>query len=280
MTSEQNTERINLSLYGMHCASCALLIEKQIKSVPGVKQVGVNFAGEKASVLVDPGRVKPGALLAAVSDAGYKAEIVRGDDGGREELKKRQELKKARGLFLAAAVFSLPFLYFMLMEFFPFMPWSENLEPWMGLISFVLATPVQFVLGAGFYRGFWSALRLKTFNMDSLIAIGTSTAYFYSLINYFSGVLTRKSLIGMSGEPMDLYFETAVFLITFVLLGKWLESKTKAKTSDAIKKLMKLQSKSARVIRQGMVLDIPIEEVVAGDRIVVRPGEACRLMAG
>ncbi|HPN14847.1 MAG TPA: heavy metal translocating P-type ATPase [bacterium] len=274
MTSEQNTERINLSLYGMHCASCALLIEKQIKSVPGVKQVGVNFAGEKASVLVDPGRVKPGALLAAVSDAGYKAEIVRGDDGGREELKKRQELKKARGLFLAAAVFSLPFLYFMLMEFFPFMPWSENLEPWMGLISFVLATPVQFVLGAGFYRGFWSALRLKTFNMDSLIAIGTSTAYFYSLINYFSGVLTRKSLIGMSGEPMDLYFETAVFLITFVLLGKWLESKTKAKTSDAIKKLMKLQSKSARVIRQGMVLDIPIEEVVAGDRIVVRPGES------
>lgn len=268
MALKQDIERINLSLYGMHCASCALLIEKKIKSLPGVKQVGVNFAGEKASVLVDPQQVKPDALLTAVSDAGYKAEIVTGDDGSREELKKRQELKKARGLFLAAAVFSLPFLYFMFMEFVPFMPGSKNIEPWMGLISFVLATPVQFILGAGFYRGFWSALRLKTFNMDSLIAIGTSTAYIYSTVNYLNGIFSP------SGEMVDLYFETAVFLITFVLLGKWLEAKTKAKTSDAIKKLMKLQSKSARVVREGIVLDIPIDEVVVGDRIMVRPGES------
>ncbi len=274
MTLKQDTERINLSLYGMHCASCALLIEKKIKNLPGVKQVGVNFAGEKASVLVDPQQVKPDALLKAVSDAGYKAEVVMGGDGSHDELKKRQELKTARRLFLVAAVFSLPFLYFMLMDFLPFMPGSENIEPWMGLISFVLATPVQFILGAGFYRGFWSALRLKTFNMDSLIAIGTSTAYLFSALNYFNGVLSRKSLIGMSGESGDLYFETAVFLITFVLLGKWLEVKTKAKTSDAIKKLMKLQSKSARVIRQGAVLDIPIDQVVVGDRIMVRPGES------
>lgn len=274
MSTDKNIERINLSLYGMHCASCALLIEKSLKRIPGVRQAGVNFAGEKASVLVDAQQVKPETLLKAVSQAGYRAEVFLAGDGEREAIKKRAELKSVRNQFRLAGFFSLPFLYFMLLDFFPGIPGSASIGPWMGLSLFILATPVQFILGAGFYKGFWSALRLKTFNMDSLIAIGTSTAYFYSSINFILGSLERGSLIGMGGGAMDLYFETAVFLITFVLLGKWLEAKTKTKTSEAIKKLMNLQVKSARVIRQGLVLDVPINEVVVGDRIMVRPGES------
>lgn len=146
--------------------------------------------------------------------------------------------------------------------------------PWIGIISFVLATPVQFIIGRRFYLGMWSSLRMKMFNMDSLIAIGTSAAYFYSVVNFVNYALTQKSVIGLGGEKVpELYFETAAFLITFVILGKWLEAKAKGQTSDAIKKLMGLQPKTARIIRNGKQEDIPIEQVVKGDRLVVRPGE-------
>ena len=129
-----------------------------------------------------------------------------------------------------------------------------------GIISFILATPVQFIIGAGFYRGMWSALKMRTFNMDSLIAIGTSVAYFYSAINFFMKI-------------PELYFETAAFLITFVILGKFLEAKAKGRTSEAIQKLMGLAAKTARVIRNGETLDVPIDQVVKGDVVLVRPGE-------
>ena len=128
------------------------------------------------------------------------------------------------------------------------------MPPYVATISLILATPVQFIIGAGFYKGFWAALRLKTFNMDSLIAIGTSTAYFYSAINYFRGV-------------HEIYFETAALLIAFVMLGKWLEARAKGRTGDAIKKLMGLAAKTARVMKNGEAVDVPIEQVEAGDKI-------------
>ncbi|MBU4142806.1 copper-translocating P-type ATPase, partial [Patescibacteria group bacterium] len=162
---------------------------------------------------------------------------------------------------------------FMLFDFFAWLPGSRALAPYIGLISLVLAVPVQFIIGASFYKGMWAALRMKTFNMDSLIAIGTTTAFVYSAINYFAYAISNKSFIRLMGKIPDLYFETAAFLITFVVLGKWLEAKTKGKTSDAIKKLMGLQTKTARVIRDGQTLDIAIEDVRRGDIVAVRPGE-------
>ena len=134
--------------------------------------------------------------------------------------------------------------------------------PFMGIISLILVTPIQFVIGAGFYKGMWSSLRMKTFNMDSLIAIGTSTAYIYSLVNFINYVVANGTVLGVGGKIPELYFETAAFLITFVILGKWLEIKTKGRTGDAIKKLMGLQAKTARIIRQGTSIDIPISEVI------------------
>src|SRR3989338_8261420 len=165
-------------------------------------------------------------------------------------------------------------IYFMFLDFFSFLPGRAILLPWVGIVSLILSTPVQFIIGAGFYKGTWSSLRMKMFNMDSLIAIGTSAAYFYSLVNFVAYAITKQSLIGVGGEKIpELYFETAAFLITFVILGKWLESRAKGQTSEAIKKLMGLQAKTARVIRDGKTMDIPIDQVVVGDTIVVRPGE-------
>jgi Cu+-exporting ATPase len=165
-------------------------------------------------------------------------------------------------------------LYFMIFDFLPWFPGAKLLLPYVGIISLVLSTPVQFIIGKGFYKGAWSALRMKTFNMDSLIAIGTSVAYFYSLFNFINYWAANKTLTGPGGEKIpELYFETAAFLITFVILGKWLEAQAKGRTSDAIKKLMGLQAKTARVIRNGETLDLPVDQVVHNDIIIVRPGE-------
>lgn len=254
------TDRAVLSISGMHCSSCAALITRKLKKTPGVEEANVNFASARAHVRYDAAKVKVNDLLAAVKAAGYSANVA--DEKDREAEKKRaeKEIKGYKNKFLTALTLSVPMLYFMLLTFVPKLPFGEALEPIMGWASLILATPVQFWLGGGFYRGMWSSLRMKTFNMDSLIAIGTSTAYFYSLYNFITG-----------GE--ELYFEVAALLITFVLLGKWLEAKAKGRTGEAIQKLMGLQAKTARILRKGEMVDVPIEEVVAGDIVVVRPGE-------
>lgn len=271
-TAGKTTAR--LAIYGMHCASCAGLIERQLSKIAGVENANVNFAAEKALIQTN-GSVSAEVLVAAVKKAGYRAESI---DGEAAELSEKAHRAKAitslRNKFLISLGLSLPMLYFMLLDFLPALPGGTFLPPYVGIISLILAAPVQFVVGAGFYRGMWSGLKMKTFNMDSLIAIGTSTAFFYSLVYYLIYVLANQSLIGLNGLKIpELYFETAAFLITFVILGKWLEVRAKNKTSDAIKKLMGLQAKTARIIRDGQTLDIPIEQVVHGDTILVRPGE-------
>src|SRR3989339_662534 len=163
---------------------------------------------------------------------------------------KEKEIRSYRNKFLISLGLSLPMLYFMLLDFFNFLPLRGLLLPYVGVISLLLTIPVQFIIGAGFYKGMWSSLKMKTFNMDSLIAIGTSTAFFYSLVQFLIYAITNQSVIGLNGAKIpELYFETAAFLITFVILGKWLETKAKGKTSDAIKKLMGLQAKTARIVR-------------------------------
>ncbi|MFA6039035.1 MAG: heavy metal translocating P-type ATPase [Candidatus Peribacteraceae bacterium] len=267
-------ERVSLSLSGMHCASCALLIERGLKKTPGVQQANVNFAAEKASILFDTSAVHVEDLLLAVKKAGYAAVLVDEKDRDYERKKREAEIRGYRDRLIVGAVFSIPMLYFMMLDFFPSLPGGSFLFPYVGIASLLLTTPVQFIIGAGFYKGMWSSLKMKTFNMDSLIAIGTSTAFVYSAVNFFLYVARMGSVLGQGGDKIpELYFETAAFLITFVILGKWLEAKAKGQVSDAIRKLMNLQARSARVVRGGKTLDIPVEEVVAGDTIVVRPGE-------
>ena len=263
-----------LALYGMHCSSCAGVIERQLKKVPGVAKASVNFAAEKAMVTY-AASTPADDLLGAVKKAGYHAEMIDSEQAAAtEKVKRDQSIKGLWRKFLISFVFSLPMLYFMLLDFFKWLPGGEALPPYFGIVSLALATPIQFIIGRGFYKGAWSGLKMKTFNMDSLIAIGTSTAYLYSLAYFLIYVATNGSVIGLDGMKIpQLYFETAAFLITFVILGKWLEARAKNKTSDAIKKLMGLQAKTARVIRDGITSDIPVDEVVQGDIILVRPGE-------
>ncbi|OIO55176.1 hypothetical protein AUJ46_01870 [Candidatus Peregrinibacteria bacterium CG1_02_54_53] len=262
--------KVSLSLKGMHCASCAGLIERSLKKLPGIQSANVNFAAEKASVLFDPAKTSTEKLIHAVEEAGYHASVAVEHDRDADRKRRKAEVLSARHSFMVAFILSAPLLLLMIVPFFPESSMSMLLGPWMGILSLIFATPVQFWLGAGFYRGFWSSLKMKTFTMDSLIAIGTSTAYFFSLLNYMVASLERRSLIG---ETANLYFEVAALLITFVLLGKWLEARAKGRTSEAIEKLMGLQPKTARVLRDGNPVDIPIEEVKIGDTIVVRPGE-------
>ncbi len=275
--TDQGTDenkRVSLSLSGMHCASCAGIIERSLKKVPGVKEANVNFAAEKTLITYDENIASLSDLISAIKKAGYSATQVDEKDPEFDRKKKEREIGNLWKKFLFGLIFSLPMLYFMLLDFFKWLPGGESLPPYFGIVSLILATPVQFIIGAGFYKGMWSSLKMKTFNMDSLIAIGTSTAYFYSLINFILYVISKNSIFGLDGMKIpDLYFETAAFLITFVVLGKWLEAKAKGKTSDAIKKLMGLQAKTARVIRDGKTLDISIDEVIHGDIILVRPGE-------
>ncbi|MFA4880544.1 MAG: heavy metal translocating P-type ATPase [Candidatus Doudnabacteria bacterium] len=273
LSAKKKEEQAQLSIDGMHCSSCAGLIEKALRKAPGIISANVNFASARARVIYDSSLTNLAALLDVVKKAGYRAELYRSDHPEAEKIRRVKEIKNYWKKFLWGLGLSLPMFYFMLLEFLPFLP-GKAVMPYIGIISLLLTLPVQFIIGFGFYKGTWSSLRMKTFNMDSLIAIGTSAAFFYSLFAYLSYVFSKGSLIGLMGEKIpDLYFETAAFLISFVLLGKWLEAKAKGKTSEAIKKLMGLQPKTARVFRDGKQEDIPIEQVVKGDIVLVRPGE-------
>lgn len=272
--SQEGAEtRVQLSIGGMHCASCANIIERELKKVPGVTQANVNIGTEKAMIAFESDQTDIPTLKKAVEGAGYTADEVDVRDTEYETKKRARVESEYRQKFLGGLILSLPMFYFMLFDFFDVFGKTAFL-PYVGIISLLLTLPVQFWIGAGFYRGMWAALRMKMFNMDSLIAIGTTTAFAYSTVNYFLYVVRNDSLIGLSGEKIpELYFETAAFLITFVILGKWLEARTKGRTSDAIRKLMGLAPKTARVVRDGVTADIPVEEVVHGDIVVVRPGE-------
>ncbi|MCL5794993.1 MAG: heavy metal translocating P-type ATPase [Patescibacteria group bacterium] len=267
-------KNIILSLSGMHCTSCAAIISKTINKLPGIKQANVNFAAEKATIIFDQTQLSVEDIISAIKNAGYRAEAIDTADYQTETKKRDTEIDGYKKKFIFSLLLSLPMLYFMLLDFFKWLPGSASLPPYFGVISLILTIPVQFIIGAAFYKGMWSALKMKIFNMDSLIAVGTSVAFFYSLINFILFAVRNNSVIGLNGMKIpELYFETAAFLITFVILGKWLEARAKGKTSEAIKKLMGFQAKTARVIRAGKTLDIPVDNVIHGDIILVRPGE-------
>ncbi|OGM22937.1 ATPase P, partial [Candidatus Woesebacteria bacterium RIFCSPHIGHO2_01_FULL_39_23] len=250
-------KKITFPIIGMHCASCSRLIERQLKSVPGVLNCSVNYGSEEAVVEIDSERVKEKDIATAVRKAGYKA-ILGSDQKSLEETKEEEKRKHLKGLKIKVLV-SLVLSFFVFVgsfpEWFSFIP-SFLAQPYVLLL---LATPVQFWAGEEFYLATWSGLRNRAASMDTLIAIGTSVAYGYSILSIFTG-----------GE---MYFDTAAVIITLILLGRYLEARAKAYTSDAIKKLLGLQAKTARIIRSGEEVDIPIEKVKVGDLIRVRPGE-------
>lgn len=270
---------VQLRILGMHCASCARLNELALKEVPGVTQASVNYAAEKATVTLDDQAVTPEQLIQAVRNAGYDAEVAVTGDRESERRRRERVIREAGRTVLISSLLSAPLLLFMVWDLFPWLPGARLSMPWMGVLSFILATPVQLYLGASFYRGAWASLRMRTFTMDSLIAIGTTAAYAYSVVNLVRYAVFTGSVLGIGGMKVpDLYFETAAFLITFVLLGKWLEARARGRVGSAIQALMGLQAKTARVVDPSSgaaerTRDVPIEQVQAGDVILVRPGE-------
>ena len=253
-------DKAEFKISGMSCAACSSRIEKSLNGMPGVYSATVNLAAEKATVEYNAHELSLIQIQDKVKKLGYEAHnLADARDVDREKKVRLAEIRGQRLRLTLSATLSFPLLLGMLLHSFGLMGSISKflMNPYLQL---VLATPVQFVAGWPFYRGAWAALRNGSANMDVLVALGTSAAYFYSIAN----VLT--------GDP-HLYFETSAILITLIILGKLLEAIAKGRTSEAIKSLMGLQPKTARVIRGGEELDVPIETVVVGDIIVVRPGE-------
>lgn len=258
-------ETIDLQIVGMTCAACANRVEKGLSKLPGVSQATVNFALESAQVEYHPAEVSMEDLKKQVKQLGYQAVVPVEEDSSGDPDFRQQEIKKLKKQWMLSALFSFPLLWAMVGHF-SFTSWMGSPEilmnPWFQL---ALATPVQLVIGSRFYFGAYQALRNQSANMDVLVALGTSAAYFYSL--YLSIVS-----IGQPG-PVELYYETSAILITLILFGKYLEMKAKGRSSDAIRKLMGLQAKTAIVIRDQEEQVIPVEQVRIGDRIIIKPGE-------
>lgn len=253
-----------LHVTGMTCANCSSRVERMLAKAPGVTSANVNLTTEQATVEHDDTVSMPD-LIQVVEKAGYGA--VPAADVSREEIKKEKasEMKSLKRDFIISAILTIPLVVGMIFSMLgfhgPVVSFLHN--PWVQLI---LATPVQFVIGARFYRNAWHALRGGGTNMDVLVSIGTTSAYLLSIYNGFFSPMA-------GGHMPDLYFESSMTVITLILLGKYMEARAKGKTSEAIDKLLKLSPKTARIIRDGAEVEIPIEEVKVGDTVVVRPGE-------
>ena len=258
------TARAEFSLTGMTCANCAMTIERTLKKkVPGVVTASVNFASDKASVQYVPAVTTVEAMIAAIQRAGYNAfptgETEEEEDA--EQTARRAEIAGQTRKFLVGLACTLPlFLLSMGRDLGLVGSWSH--AAWVNWLFLTLATPVQFYTGWDYYTGGWKSVRLRTANMDVLVAMGSSVAYLYSLV-----VLLLPSL------GHHVYFETSAVIITLIKLGKMLESRAKGRTGQAIRKLMGLQPKTATVVRSGKEEEIPLRQVAVGDLVVVRPGE-------
>jgi P-type Cu+ transporter len=260
------TEKSEFDITGMTCAACSTRVEKGLNKLPGVSTANVNLALERAMVEYNPSLVSKSDIIKKVESLGYGARIKE-EENEQETADYRQlEIEKQTGKFIFSAILSLPLLWAMVGHFaftsFIYVP-DMFLNPWVQL---ALATPVQFVIGKQFYIGAYKALKNRSANMDVLVALGTSAAYFYSL--YLS-----IASIGANAHMVELYYETSAILITLILLGKLFEAKAKGRSSEAIKKLMGLQAKTAIIERNGIEQEVSLEEVVVGDIVHVKPGE-------
>lgn len=258
---------VQISVQGMSCASCVERVERALRSVDGVQTASVNLALERATVEVAP--TTPVALLhQAVRDAGYEVlEVAGGPVEDLEREARRREIAALRRKLIAAALLSIPILWGSLAHMgIRGIPVPEVLMNWS--IQLLLATPVQFWAGWQFYRGAWAMARHRTTDMNTLIAVGTTAAYVYSVIATFAPQAFRAG-----GLEPQVFYETSSIIIVLILLGRFLEARAKGQTSDAIRRLVALQAKTARVVRRGRETDIPVDAVELDDLVVVRPGE-------
>ncbi|MCB8981391.1 MAG: copper-translocating P-type ATPase [Ardenticatenaceae bacterium] len=263
------TAELDLSLLGMTCTNCAANIERALNKVDGVLSATVNYANEKAAVSYATGAVSRAELVAAVRRAGYDVVETDSDDDlqDAEAAAREAEIQHQKTRLLVGILFSLPlFLFSMSRDFGLVGHWAH--ATWVNWLFLVLATPVQFYVGWDYYVGAYKSLRNGSANMDVLVAMGSSVAYFYSI-----AVLLAQTFWNSTALGDHVYFETSAVIITLIVLGKLLEARAKGRTSEAIKQLMGLQAKTARVVRNGQELDIPIAEVAKGDVVVVRAGE-------
>ncbi|GGE73498.1 heavy metal translocating P-type ATPase [Priestia taiwanensis] len=253
----------DLAITGMTCAACANRIEKVVGKQNGISKINVNVTLETAHVEYSDSEISIEEIVQKIEKLGFGATIKTKESGASSEGKK-DAIKEQKRKLLISSILSIPLLWTMVTHFsFTSWIWSPEIlmNPW---VQFILATPVQFYIGKQFYVGAYKALRNKSANMDVLVALGTSAAYFYSLY---------LTLVAPPGHHISLYYETSAVLITLIILGKLFESLAKGKSSEAIKKLMGLQAKTAIVIRDGREVGISLEEVIVGDTILVKPGE-------
>ncbi|MFQ6101242.1 MAG: heavy metal translocating P-type ATPase [Anaerolineae bacterium] len=258
------TARVELPITGMTCTNCAATVEQTLnRKVPGVVRANVNFATERATVEYIPGVATVAAMIRAVEEAGYGVVQVTAEEQIEDvEAQARQaEIADQTRKFWVGVVFALPlFLLSMTRDFGLLGGWAHG--AWINWLFLALATPVQFYTGWDYYVGSYHALRNRTANMDVLVAMGSSVAYLYSTV-----------ILLLPGPGQHVYFETSAVIITIIKLGKLLEARAKGQTGEAIRKLMGLRPKTARVVRDGAEVDVPVKQVRVGDVVVVRPGE-------
>jgi len=261
-------EKRTFAVRGMHCAACVGKVERALRGVPGVGAASVNLATERATVEWDPARADAPALASAVAAAGYElaeasAPAMPGDaTQDREQIARAEEQGRLRRRVLVGIALSIPIVLGSMTEVFPWAPaWLR--DPWTLLL---LATPVQFWVGADFHRGFLHDVRYRSASMSTLVSLGTNAAYFFSL----AVTLWPHVFMDLGAMP---YYETAAVVITLVALGRWLEARARGRTSEAIRRLVSLAPRTTRALRNGVEVDVPTSEVVVGDLVRIRPGE-------
>lgn len=261
MSTNENVGVETLAISGMTCANCSAAIEKELNKQPGIKNANVNLATERATVQYEQGITDVAHIINSVEKIGYGAILYDEEHKRQIEQQKERDVKKMRNELIISAVLSAPMVIGMILM----MLGVENAFTHyihLPIVQLILATPVQFWIGARFYKGAYHAIRTNALNMDVLVAIGTSAAYLLSIYNGF-----------IAGHTSDLYFESSAVIITLILLGKYLEQNAKNRTGGAIKQLMALQAKTATVIRDGVEIVLPTEEVLLNDLVRVKPGE-------
>jgi len=256
----KNNQTLSFHVSGMHCASCASNVTRKLNKTDGVFEASVNYANEQARVVFDEKKISTKQLAAAVSSLGYTAHLDSDTAADVAEQERTKELKTLK----IKLVFSGVLAATLMLSMIPSLPAIFH-NPWF---LWLLATPVQFWVGKRFYQGAWSGLKNKTANMDTLVALGTSVAYFYSVVATIFG-----DWFAQQGVETHVYFEASAAIITFILLGKFLEIRAKAQTSSAIKELLNLQAKTAFLKKNGQWVEVSIEKIKKGDILLVKPGE-------
>ncbi len=270
---EAGVEKVTLPVHGMSCASCVKKVEDALSGLEGVVRVTVNFATERATVQYIPGTVSTEDFRRAVKEAGYEILVVEKAQEenivDREKAAREAEYRKLKKKFISGVALVVPLFLLVYWDKFGLSQIVALSRQTNFILQLIIQTPVQFWVGWQFYKGAWAAARHKTSDMNTLIAVGTSAAYVYSILATFLPQL----FVAAQGVAAEVYFDTAGAIIVLILLGRLLEARAKGQTSEAIKKLIGLQAKTARVVRDGQEVDIPVEEVVIADIVIVRPGE-------